>query len=210
MDQDGPLDRDDSPRVHGSARLQDCTLGPHVSIGERVLLRDVTVGAFSYFERHAEGIYADIGKFCSIAANTRINALEHPVERVTTHKITYRPNEYLRFHGIDQDFRNRRRDKRVTIGHDVWIGHGAVILPGVTIGTGACIGANAVVTKDVPPYMIVAGVPARVLRPRFPERTATRLLALEWWDWPVETLHDAIGDMQQLSAEAFLDRWDRT
>ena len=199
---------DDEPRIHPTAELKGCRLGRHVSVAERVILREVTVGDFSYFERHAEGIYAAIGKFCSIAANTRINALEHPLERVTTHKLTYRPNEYFRYLGVDQAFRARRRAKAVTIGHDVWIGHGAVILPGVTIGNGAAIGANAVVTRDVAPYTIVVGAPARVLRPRFPADIAARLQRLAWWDWPKERLHEAVPDMQALEIGAFLDRWE--
>ena len=77
------------------------------------MLREVTVGDFSYFERHAEAIYTQIGKFCSIAANTRINALEHPIERVTQHKVSYRPNEYFRFLGVDEDFRQRRQARQV-------------------------------------------------------------------------------------------------
>src|SRR5690606_10031801 len=104
-----------------------------------------------------------------------INALEHPMERATTHKVSYRPNEYFRYLGVDQAFRERRRGKPVAIGNDVWIGHGAVVMPGVSIGDGAVVGANAVVTKDVPPYHIVAGAPARVLRPRFAEDVVRRL-----------------------------------
>lgn len=195
------------PRIHQSAELKSCRLGRHVIIAERVILREVTVGDYSYFERHGEAIYASIGKFCSIAANVRINALDHPMERVTTHKITYRPNEYFKFHGVDQSFRERRRQKHVTIGNDVWIGHGAVIMPGVTIGDGAVVGANAVVTHDVVPYQIVAGVPARPVRQRFPADIAARLMALSWWDWPADKLAQAIPDMQSLSIEAFLDAW---
>ena len=199
---------DPEPRIHPTAELKGCKLGRYASIGERVVLREVSVGDFSYFERHAEAIYTAIGKFCSIAANSRINALEHPIERVSQHKLTYRPNEYFRYLGVDQEFRERRRGKAVTIGHDVWIGHGAVILPGVTIGNGAVVGANAVVRRDVAPYTIVAGAPARMLRPRFTADIAERLLALAWWDWPVERLYEAVPDMQALSAEAFLDRWE--
>src|SRR5690606_33756395 len=140
----GFLPTDSDPRIHPTAELKSCRLGRHVVIGERVVLREVTVGDYSYFERHGEAIYATVGKFCSIAANVRINALEHPMERVTTHKITYRPNEYFKFHGIDQTFRERRRARPVSIGNDVWIGHGAVVMPGIRIADGAVVGANAV------------------------------------------------------------------
>ena len=198
----------DEPRIHPTAELKGCRLGRSVVVGERVILRDVAVGDWTYFERHGEGIYADIGKFCAIAANVRINALEHPVERITQHKISYRPNESFRYLGVDQAFRARRSAKRVTIGHDVWIGHGAVILPGVTIGNGAVIGANAVVTRDVAAYRIVAGVPARPLKARFPADIAARIERLAWWDWPREKLFEAISDMQAMPIEAFLDKWE--
>ncbi|MET0576881.1 MAG: DapH/DapD/GlmU-related protein, partial [Mesorhizobium sp.] len=158
--------KDPEPRIHPTAELKSCRLGRYAAIGERVVLREVSLGDFSYFERHAEAIYTVIGKFCSIAANTRINALEHPIERVTAHKLTYRPNEYFRYLGVDSAFRDRRRAKRVNIGHDVWIGHGAVVMPGISIGNGAVIGANAVVTRDVVAYEIVAGAPSRKLRMR--------------------------------------------
>ncbi|MEO3385530.1 DapH/DapD/GlmU-related protein [Mesorhizobium sp. CAU 1741] len=195
------------PKIHSTAELKSCRLGRYVVIGERVILREVTVGDYSYFERHGEGIYTTIGKFCSIAANVRINALEHPMERVTTHKITYRPNEYFKFHGVDQDFRERRRNRPVSIGNDVWIGHGAVIMPGVRIGDGAVIGANAVATKDVGAYEIVAGVPARPIRRRFPVAIAERLSAMAWWDWSTEKLAEALPDMQAMETSQFIDKW---
>lgn len=200
--------KDSQPRIHPSAELKGCKLARHVAIGERCVLREVTVGDFSYFERHAEAIYTQIGKFCSIAANTRINALAHPIERLSQHKVSYRPNEYFRFLGVDEDFRKRRQGKQVVIGHDVWIGHGAVVMPGISIGNGVVVGANAVVTKDVGAFEIVAGNPAKKLRLRFPPEIAARIENLGWWDWPEARLFEAIPDMQSLGIEAFLDKWE--
>lgn len=196
------------PKIHPTAELKGCRLARRVVIGERVILRDVEVGDYSYFERGGEAIHTTVGKFCAIAANVRINALEHPVERITQHKISYRPNEFFKFNSVDQEFRGRRQAKRVTIGHDVWIGHGAVILPGVTIGNGAVVGANAVVSRDVAPFTIVAGVPARLLRQRFPDAIAARIERLAWWDWDDDKLAAAVPDMQRLDIGAFLDAWE--
>jgi hypothetical protein len=89
----------------------------------------------------------------------------------------------------------------------VWIGHGAVVLPGVTVATGAVVGANAVVTSDVGSYEIVAGVPARRIRTRFPVPIIDGLLASQWWDWPDERLFEAIPDMQAMTVAAWLDKW---
>jgi phosphonate metabolism protein (transferase hexapeptide repeat family) len=122
--------------------------------------------------------------------------------------VSYRPNEYFRYLGVDSAFRERRRAGHVTIGHDVWIGHGAVILPGVSVGNGAVIGANAVVTRDVEPYAIMAGSPARVLRYRFASGIAARIERLAWWDWPAEKIGRAVPDMQAMSIEDFLRRWE--
>ena len=94
----------------------------------------------------------------------------------------------------------------MTIDHDVWIGHGAIVLAGRSIGTGAVVAGGAVVTKDVPPYTIVAGNPARPIRRRFPEPIAERLMALAWWDWEHDRLRGALEDFQALSVEAFLDK----
>lgn len=199
--------RDVQPKIHPSSQLKSVKLGKYTEIGERVILRDVQIGNFTYMERNGEGIYAEIGSFCSIAANVRINALEHPMQRLTMHKMTYRPNEYFRNIGLDMDYRAYRSQKRVTIGHDVWIGHGAVIMPGVSIGTGAVIGANAVVTKDVPAYRIAVGVPAKILRARFDQKTIERLLQAAWWDWPVEVIYKAMPDIQTMEINAFLDKW---
>lgn len=202
--------RDGSPRVHATARLRECTLGRFCDVGERVVMAECQLGDYSYVERGAEAIYASIGKFCAIASNTRINALNHPIERVTQHKISYRPNEYFVGAKIDKAFREARQQRRVNIGHDVWIGHGAVILPGISIGHGAVVAAGAVVTKDVEAFAIVAGVPARRIKWRFAKNIRKRMLAIAWWDWDHEKLADAVADMQGLTPAAFLTKWEKT
>jgi phosphonate metabolism protein (transferase hexapeptide repeat family) len=198
--------RDGTPRVHGSASLRGATLGRFTEIKERVQFWESELGDYSYLERHCEVIYASIGKFCAIASDVRINALNHPIERISQHKFTYRPNEYFTGAKIDKAYRESRKRERVGIGHDVWIGHGAIILPGVRIGHGAVVAAGAVVTRDVEPYAIVVGVPAQFLRWRFAPEVSSRIIALAWWDWDHERLAEAIGDMRALAPEEFLAR----
>jgi phosphonate metabolism protein (transferase hexapeptide repeat family) len=189
--------------------VRDSTLGRFTEIKERVSFADSVLGDYSYVERDALVIYARIGKFTAIAAQACINALEHPIERASQHKMTYRPNEYFLSAKLDRDFRERRRSHLVEIGNDAWVGHGAAVMPGIKIGHGAVIGAGAIVTKDVAPYAIVAGNPAKFLRWRFEPATSERMIALAWWDWEHDRLGTAIEDMRQLSAEAFLEKHER-
>jgi carbonic anhydrase/acetyltransferase-like protein (isoleucine patch superfamily) len=102
-----------------------------------------------------------------------------------------------------------RRAHRVVVGPDVWIGHNAIVLPGRRIGTGAAIGAGAIVTKDVPDYMIVAGNPARPIRRRVDEATEAKLKAIAWWDWSPARLRAALPDFRRLDATAFAARYSR-
>lgn len=200
--------RDGEPRVHGSVSLRNATLGRFTEVKERVQFWDSTLGDYSYIERHSEVIYSAIGKFCAIASDVRINALNHPMDRISQHKITYRPNEYFVGTKIDKAFRESRIEDAVEIGHDVWIGHGAIILPGVKIGHGAVVAAGAVVTKHVEPYAVVAGVPARFVKWRFPPSISVRIISLSWWDWEHDRLAKAVDDMRALSAEQFLEKYE--
>ncbi len=171
-------------------------------------MAETVLGDYSYIERHTEIIYANIGKFCAIASDVRINALNHPMERISQHKITYRPNEYFLYAKIDKEFREERKSAIVEIGHDVWIGHGAIILPGLKIGHGAVIAAGAVVTKHVEPFAIVAGVPAKRLKWRFGKKIRSRIIALAWWNWPHDRLAEVVSDMRELKIEAFLEKYE--
>jgi phosphonate metabolism protein (transferase hexapeptide repeat family) len=193
--------------VHTTAEIRDCVLGRFTIIGVRVVLAECELGDYSYFSRGAEAIYTTVGKFTAIASNVRINALGHPMDRVSQHNITYRPNEYFVDAKIDKSFRELRQQKRVTIGNDVWIGHGAIILPGISIGHGAVIAAGAVVTKNVEPYAIVAGVPAKRIKWRFPKSIRTQIINLAWWDWDHDKLASAVEDMRVMTPRAFVEKW---
>jgi hypothetical protein len=169
-------------------------------------LLEVTLGDYSYIVNDSDAAYATIGKFCSIAAMTRINPGNHPMERASQSHFSYRASAYFAGAADEAEFFAWRRAQAVAIGHDVWIGHGAIVLAGRSIGTGAVIAAGAVVTKDVAPYAIVAGNPARVIRARFADDIAARLQRLAWWDWSHARLQAALPDFQKLSIERFLER----
>src|ERR1700712_2667996 len=196
------------PTVDPTATLRDSKAGAYCEIGARTTLLEVTLGDYSYVVNDSQITYTTIGKFCSIAAMTRINPGNHPMHRATQAHFTYRASAYFPGEADDAEFFAWRRQHHVHIGHDVWIGHGAVILPGRSIGTGAVVAAGAIVTKDVPAYSIVGGNPARVIKRRFSERVADRLAALAWWQWDHETLRHALPDFRKLDIESFLEKYE--
>jgi phosphonate metabolism protein (transferase hexapeptide repeat family) len=198
----------EEPLVHPTADVRDCTLGRYTDIGARTILLEVEVADYSYIVNDSNIAYTKIGKFCSIAAMTRINPGNHPMHRASQAHFTYRASSYFPGEADDADFFEWRRAHRVVIGHDVWIGHGAIVLPGRNLGDGAVIAAGSIVTKDVMPYTIVAGNPARPIRQRFPTQIAARMAMLEWWHWSHERLRLALPDFRRLSAEEFLDRYE--
>ena len=196
------------PLVDASATVRDCRLGRYTEVGARTSLVETILGDYSYIVNDGDVIYTTIGKFCSIAAMVRINPGNHPMWRASQSHFTYRAGTYFEDADDEAAFFEWRRAHPVSIGHDVWIGHGAIILAGRSVGDGAVIAAGAIVTKDVPPYSIVAGNPARVLRPRFEAAAANRLQALKWWDWCHDRLRGALDDFRTLSVEAFLKKHD--
>ena len=137
-----------------------------------------------------------IGKFCSIACGAKflMRSANHSLASLSTYPFPIFYEEW----GLDvRDITAAWTPKGdIVIGNDVWIGYEAVVMAGVTIGDGAVIGARAVVTRDVPPYTIVGGVPAKEIRKRFPDETIGKFLKLRWWDWPEEKIQRYIGEIQ--------------
>lgn len=192
--------------VHPTAELRDARLGRFVEIAEGTRVLDAEIGDYSYTDRYADIAHATVGKFVNMASFVRIGATDHPVERASLHHFQYRSARFWADAGDDAAFFAARAARRAHVGHDTWLGHGAMVMPEVTVGHGAVVAALAVVTHDVAPYTIVAGVPARVVRRRHPEPVAERLMALGWWDWDHARLRAALADFRALSAEAFLER----
>jgi len=195
------------PFIHPTAQVRDSRFGAYCEVGARTKVAESTFGDYSYVVNDADIIYSEIGRFCSIAAQTRINPGNHPLHRVALNHFTYRSSAY----GLGPDdagFFDWRRSHRVTLGHDVWIGHGAIVLPGVSIGTGAAVGAGAVVTKDLPPFAVAVGMPARVLRLRFAPEIVAALQRIAWWDWDRARLAEGLDDLRRLDAASFCRKYD--
>lgn len=153
-------------------------------------LRASHIGDYTSIGRYSKLAFVDTGKFCSIAWDCTVGAVAHPLDHVTSHAFPYAP-EAGGFVGA-----RGQVIQRTTLGSDVWIATHAVVMPGVTIGHGAAVAASAVVTKDVAPYSIVAGVPARPIGQRFDDATIDRLLGLAWWDWPRHDLERHVALFQ--------------
>ena len=196
------------PFLHPNTTVRNSRLGAFVEIGEGSNILEAEMGDYSYTARYADIAYSVLGKFVNVAAFTRLNPGEHPYHRASLHHFMYRSSYFWPDEQDEQAVFDWRRSRPVRVGHDTWIGHGAIVMKGVTIGDGAIIGAQSVVTKDVAPYAVVAGAPARFIKWRHPRDIADRLQALAWWDWSHEEIRAALPDFRSLSAEAFLERYE--
>lgn len=198
----------DQPFIHPEAEITDCTFGAYVEIGKGSRVAHSTLGDYSYCDRYSDIANAQIGKFSNIAALSRIGATDHPLHTAACHHFLYRSDDYWDDAGRDENFFAHRKSRIAYIGNDTWIGAHAMIKPEITLGDGAVVAAGAVVTKNVDPYTIVAGTPARPLRLRQPRAIADRLIALAWWNWTHDALRQALEDFRSLSAEAFLEKYE--
>lgn len=172
--------------IGDNSRVFNSSLGDSVHIQREALMYSTSVGDYTYTGKNFTSWYAQIGKFCSISWNVSIGGANHDYERVTTHSFLY-SNDY---DFLDGRTGYNRFEEPCVIGNDVWIAANASICRGVTVGTGSVIAAGAVVTKDVEPYTIVAGVPAKPIKKRFSDEVISILLESEWWNLPPQIIKE--------------------
>ena len=189
--------------------LKNVIDNPNIQIGDYTIYNDFVHDPREFLKNNVLYHYPInkdrliIGKFCSIACGAKFlfNSANHKMASLSTYTFPLFFEEW----GLEKENVAQAWDQKgdIIIGNDVWIGYEAVILSGVTIGDGAVIGCRAVVTKDVPPYTIVGGVPAKPIRKRFDEETIKELQKIKWWDWPEEKITGKIpaiqaGDLEEL------------
>lgn len=195
---------------HSTVYLQNVVTDPSIEVGEYTIYDDFVHDPRDFERNNVLYHYPInherlvIGKFCSIACGAKFlfNSGNHALGSLSTYMFPIFFEEWgLPVEDIPKAWDNKGD---IVIGNDVWIGYEAVIMVGVTIGDGAIIGTRAVVTKDVPPYTVVGGVPAKSLRQRFDDETVKRLLALKWWDWPAEKIRRHLEDIQSGNLEKLI------
>ena len=182
--------------------LKNVITNPNIQVGDYTVYNDFVHDPRGFQQNNVlyhypiNGDKLIIGKFSSIACGAKFlfNSANHTLDSLSTYTFPLFFEEWGLPWGKMKDAWDHKGD--IVIGNDVWIGYEAVILAGVTIGDGAVIGSRAVVTKDVPPYTIVGGVPAKTIRRRFDEDTVEELLCLRWWDWPEEVIRENIAAIQ--------------
>ena len=174
-----------------------CVINSHIHKTARInsgaTIVDSSIGRYSYTCYDDEIVNCEIGQFCSISDDVIIGGAEHPMNWVSTSPVF----QNVKHSGPKKRFAKHEFEgiPRTVIGNDVWVGKRAIIKAGVNIGDGAVVGAGSVVTKDVPPYAIVAGVPAKIIRYRFDEETIAELLKVQWWNLSDGNLEKRAGNI---------------
>jgi acetyltransferase-like isoleucine patch superfamily enzyme len=197
----------DGVTLGDDCRVSCSTLEPHTMIYPGSQLARVRLGSYSYVAYDSTVTDARIGRFTSIGPQFGCGYGDHPVGLLSTSPVFYSTRKQCGVSFATSD--GFQEQKASEIGHDVWVGARVFLRAGTAIGHGAVVAAGAVVVKDVPPYAVVGGVPARVIRYRFPEAVVERLLELRWWDWPEPWLRGACDLFTQPDPARLLDWYDR-
>ena len=177
---------DDNVTIGQDSFIINSKIGQHVQINRRNIIDNTTIGRYSYTGANSILKSTVIGSFCSISWNVSITGNKHEYKQLSTHPFWQLPS----FGIVDENVPHKI--DIIHLGNDVWVAANACIMPGVTIGDGAVIGAGSVVTKDVPPYAVMVGNPAQVLKKRFCDDWIERLLRIKWWDFPEKELKNNI------------------
>lgn len=181
----------DGVTIGDDTTIARCKVGNNVALNRRSYFNDSKIGGFSYAGSNTTMNFTSIGKFCSLARNVDIGGFDHDYHKVTTMPM-FRFQQLIGGDNPEVD-----GDELCRIGSDVWIAAGTQVLHKASVGDGAVIGGGAVVTKDVPPYAIVAGVPAKIIKFRFDEKVIAELMDISWWNWPEEVVLQNIKWMIQ-------------
>jgi acetyltransferase-like isoleucine patch superfamily enzyme len=160
---------------------------PNVHLLENSIVNNSEINSFTYLGKNCLVQNTSIGKFCSIANDVLIGLGNHPLDLLSTSPLFYRRNNPLKISFLTKEFAIIEY-KPISIANDVWIGTRSIIMDGVSIGNGAVIAANSVVTKDVPPFAIVGGIPAKIIKYRFPENKIEEMLEQKWWMWDLDKI----------------------
>lgn len=185
-----------------SVALSDVVLGKYVAILGGAILDKVYISDCSYISNNSKLWNVEIGKYCSISSNVQIGFGSHPSRTFVSTYPAFYSNENP---GCPTSFRESKifddDAPRTFLANDVWIGANVIIPGGIHVGTGAIVAAGSVVVKDVPPYAVVGGNPAKIIRYRFSEEQIKLLLTMAWWDWPIEKIQsnvDYFSDIEKL------------